>query len=117
MINKLFRFRILLKRRYWRWRALRSCGSHKGEIFCGGKTILTANTFLGNNPNFNGIIVKGRESVYFGDNFHSGFDCLIISENHNYEGSALPYDETFVTKNVYIGDNVWFGDKVTILGG
>lgn len=53
-----------------------------------------------------------------GDHFHSGRDCLIISQNHNYDaGNAIPYDDTFVYKDVMIEDNVWIGDRVIILGG
>lgn len=53
-----------------------------------------------------------------GDHFHSGRDCLIISPNHNYDaGNAIPYDDTFVYKDVMIEDNVWIGDRVIILGG
>lgn len=104
-------------RKYWQYKALKSCGSHQKEIFCGGKTVLTSNTILNHNPNFNGMMVKGRGKVIFGDNFHSGFDNLIITENHNYEGQTLPYDGTYIVKDVVIGDNVWFGDRVIVLGG
>jgi acetyltransferase-like isoleucine patch superfamily enzyme len=92
--------------------------SHKGELFVGGKTKLTRNTILNLNPNFNGMVVSGGGEVYFGDNFHSGDECLIITSFHNYDsGKKIPYDETYVNKNVIIGDNVWFGARVTVLGG
>ena len=41
---------------------------------------------------------------------------MIVSENHNYEGNKLPYDETFVKKEINIGDNVWFGNRVLVVG-
>jgi chloramphenicol O-acetyltransferase type B len=92
--------------------------SHKGEIFIGGKTKLSRNTILNRNPNFNGMIVNGGGKVVFGDNFHSGNDCLIITGIHNYDhGNSIPYDETYIEKDVFIGDNVWFGSRVTVLGG
>lgn len=72
---------------------------------------------LGRNNNFNGIKVKGKGTVRIGDNFHSGENCLIITEIHNYEGRKIPYDETYIIKSVEIEDNVWIGDNVTILGG
>ncbi|MEX3039026.1 acyltransferase, partial [Serratia fonticola] len=53
--------------------------------------------------------------VDIGDNFHSGSGCKIITQVHNYKGNALPYDNTYIIKNVKIGDNVWFGMDVTIL--
>lgn len=41
-----------------------------------------------------------------------------LSQNHNYDfGKAIPYDDTYIAKDVSIGDNVWLGDRVIILGG
>ena len=82
-----------------------------------GKTLLTRNTTLLNNVNFNGLIISGRGAVTIGNNFHSGKGCKIITQVHNYEGTKLPYDETIILKEVRIEDNVWLGDDVTILGG
>ncbi len=79
---------------------------------------VTSNTFLGNNVNFNGMKIGGSGIVTIGDNFHSGKDCLMISEIHNYDsGTAIPYDETFIAKKIIIEDNVWFGERVIVLGG
>jgi len=91
--------------------------SYKGSIFIGGKTKLTRFTELGNNVNFNGMVILGLGKVKIGDNFHSGAECLLITSNHNYEGEAIPYDSTHVVKNITIGDNVWFGSRVIVLGG
>jgi acetyltransferase-like isoleucine patch superfamily enzyme len=91
--------------------------SHKNEISVGGYTRLSRNTHLGKNPNFNGLVVNGIGKVVIGDNFHSGTGCLIITSIHNYDfGKKIPYDETHIEKPVTIMDNVWLGDKVTILG-
>ncbi len=75
------------------------------------------NVVLGDNVNFNGITIKGKGICTIGNNFHSGQDCLIILQNHNYEGTEIPYDSTNIIKNVVIEDNVWIGDRVIILGG
>ncbi len=81
------------------------------------KSSVTHNTFLGENVNFNGMRIIG-DRVVIGNNFHSGEDCMIIAQNHNYDhGKAIPYDETYITKDVRIGDNVWLGSRVIILGG
>lgn len=97
---------------------LRKVKIHQGELFLGPtKTILTRNTFLGKNPSFNGLIIQGKGEVHFGDNFHSGENCRIITDNHNYEGDAVPYDSTMISKNVHIGNNVWLCYGVTIIGG
>jgi acetyltransferase-like isoleucine patch superfamily enzyme len=91
---------------------------HEGDLYIGGHTSLTKNTILGNNPNFNGMKILGFGQVTFGDNFHSGPGCEIITSNHNYDnGSTIPYDDTFINKDIIIEDNVWFGNKVTVLGG
>lgn len=97
---------------------LRQVKKHKNEIFVGGKTRLSKGVTLGKNPNFNGMTVRGYGEVVFGDNFHSGIECLIITSNHNYDaGEAIPYDKTNINKNTVIGDNVWFGDRVIVLPG
>ena len=81
-------------------------------------TNLTNKTQLGDNVNFNGMRISGGGKVIIGDNFHSGTECLIMTQNHNYDnGSAIPYDDTYITRDVSIGDNVWLGSRVTILPG
>lgn len=117
-LNVLKLYRKLIKNFRSR-RVLKTVKSHKGEVFIGGGgTKLTRNTILNSNPNFNGMIIKGKGRVYFGNNFHSGENCLIITSIHNYDnGNAIPYDNTVIEKDVYIGDNVWLGDRVIILGG
>ena len=72
---------------------------------------------FGNNCNFNGMTVLGGGAVTFGDNFHSGECCRIITQNHNFDhGEAILYDSTYITKKVTIEDNVWLGDSVIIVG-
>ena len=77
----------------------------------------TRKTIIGDHCNFNGMRVMGGGTVTFGDYFHSGVECMIISQNHNYEGEMIPYDEKVVYKNVEIGECVWFGSRVTVTGG
>jgi len=75
------------------------------------------NTIIGDYVGFNGITIKGYGKVVFGNNFYSGSDCLIISSNHNYDhGKAIPFDGTQIKKEVIIEDNVWFGERVIVLG-
>ncbi len=101
-------------------KALKIVASHCNEIFISGgsyQTSLSRKTHLGKNPNFNGMTIKGHGEVFIGDNFHSGEGCLMLTTNHNYMGNALPYDSTNINKKIIIGDNVWFGDRVIVLGG
>lgn len=79
---------------------------------------VTGNTFVGNNVHFNGIRITGSGKVLIGDNFHSGSECLLITQVHNYDtGDAVPYDKTVISRNIQIGNNVWIGERVIILGG
>src|SRR5690606_19293732 len=48
---------------------------------------------------------------------HISRNVVIHTSNHNYKGSALPYDRTLVTKSVVVGDYVWIGMNVKILPG
>jgi acetyltransferase-like isoleucine patch superfamily enzyme len=42
----------------------------------------------------------------------------MLTSNHNYDrGEAIPYDDTYINKNIIIEDNVWLGNRVIILGG
>ena len=61
--------------------------------------------------------ILGNGKVEIGNYFHSGSGCEIITSFHNYEGIKIPYDDTFIDKDVIIGDCVWLGNNVTILGG
>ena len=94
-------------------RRAKSCGNN---LYIGGKCVFHANVYLGDNCNFNGMKILGRGTVRIGSNFHSGIECMIITENHNYQGTKLPYDETFIKKEINIGDNVWFGNRVLVVG-
>ena len=110
MIRKVLLFFPNLWYKILEKRTLRIVHSHQGELSIHGWTHLTPQTVLGKNPNFNGFNVIGKGKVVFGDNFHSGKDCMIITEYHK-------YDSTCITKDVTIGDNVWLGNRVIILGG
>ncbi|HFK7185066.1 acyltransferase [Serratia odorifera] len=80
-------------------------------------TLVNNKTRLGDNFNSNGLTIVGKGAVTVGDNFHCGFGCVLITENHNHNGNAIPYDNTYVIKDITIGDNVWLGINVIILPG
>ncbi|HHQ6556128.1 TPA: acyltransferase [Serratia fonticola] len=80
-------------------------------------TVVNNKTTLGNNFNSNGLKIIGTGSVKIGDNFHCGFGCVLITENHNHNGNAIPYDSTYIVKDIKIDDNVWLGINVIILPG
>ena len=96
--------------------AKRSLGSYGPGLYIGGKCKFNKNVEVGRNVSFNGMSVLGGGHVTIGDNFHSGIECMIITQNHNYEGTEIPYDSTFIYKTVVIKDNVWLGNRVLITG-
>ncbi|QSL92061.1 acyltransferase [Ectopseudomonas toyotomiensis] len=102
----------------YRYRVATRCRSHGAGLTVNFYSTVTATTVLGTNVNFNGMTIRGAGKVLIGDNFHSGQDCLILTDNHNYDcGTAIPYDSTVISRDVRIHDNVWLGDRVIILGG
>ncbi len=83
-----------------------------------GKSKVTKNTVLGDNVNFNGMQIVGGGNVNIGNNFHSGPECLMITQFHNYDsGQAIPYDNSYIYKDIVIEDNVWLGTRTIVLGG
>lgn len=118
-VIRFFRQHYLkLLRKYRVWRAKRQCDSHGDYVYVGGPTSLTKNTRLGNNVSFNGLVINGGGSVTIGDYFHSGPDCLFITQNHNFDGGThIPYDDSYVLKDITIENCVWLGSRVIVLGG
>lgn len=87
------------------------------NLHIGGKTVVNKNTYIGDYCSFNNLIISGEGKVIIGNYFHSGIECLIIAQNHNYEGEKIPYDETYIYKDIIIDDFVWLGSRVMILPG
>lgn len=43
---------------------------------------------------------------------------MMITHVHNYDhGEAIPYDATYLHKNIKIEDNVWLGNRIILMGG
>lgn len=103
-------------KKYYILRAKRQLGAYGKRLLVNGPSVFNSNVTVGNYCNFNGMRCLGNGKIYFGDYFHSGIECMVITQNHNYEGNMIPYDNTYVYKNVTIGDCVWFGNRVTVVG-
>lgn len=111
MIKRIFGFIYTKKIKY-------SCKTAGKNLKVNGYSTVTKNTVLGNYVNFNGIKIQGGGNVTIGDYFHSGSQCIIISQNHDYDnGRSIPYDDKYIYKDVTISDCVWIGTRVMILGG
>ena len=107
-----------IKKKFYQHRCESVAKSYGKDFKVNGESYVTPNTILGNNVNFNGMKIQGNGNVTIGDNFHSGIECMIITSIHNYDnGNAIPYDDTIISKDVVIEDNVWLGNRVTILPG
>jgi acetyltransferase-like isoleucine patch superfamily enzyme len=105
-------------RKFRIWRVKKQCASFSGRVQVGGHTAVTKNTFLGDNVNFNGLVINGGGKVTIGDHFHSGLDCLFITQNHNINGGThIPYDDSYMLKDIKIEECVWLGSRVIVLGG
>lgn len=89
------------------------------DFWCGGYSKVTQNTIIKNDVCFTGgLKIQGGGICKIGQHTHIGNDCLILTENHNYDnGKTIPYDEKFIYKDVNIGEFVWIGSKVIILPG
>jgi len=70
------------------------------------------NVHIGNNAHISGV-----GELYIGDNTHISRNLLILTDNHNYKGEYLPYDNNIIAKRVIIEKNVWIGMNVVILPG
>ncbi len=103
----------------WTQHNYETCAKVGKDLWCGGKTILTSNTHLGDYVCFNGCEIHGGGKVVIGSHFHSGVELLIIAQNHNYDrGEHIPYSpDDYIYKDIEIGDFVWIGSRVTILPG
>ena len=96
--------------------AMRSLGSYGANLKVNFPCVFNKNVEVGNNCYFNGFVVQGNGRLTIGDFFHSGTECMVITSNHNYEGTEIPYDSTNINKTIRIGDFVWFGNRVIITG-
>lgn len=103
---------------WYRSRRLRKTAIKCGKNpYVGGKCRFFADLYLGDNCNFNGMDIVGCGTVVIGNNFHSGEECMMVTRNHDYDtGNAIPYGTGFDYKTITIGDNVWLGNRVLIVG-
>lgn len=83
----------------------------------GGKSKFNAATYLGDYVSFNGIEVIGKGKFRVGSYCCFGKDIFVVTSNHNYESTEIPYDETNIAKDVEVGECCWIGSRVMILPG
>ena len=87
------------------------------DLHLHGPCLVTRTTSIGNGVSMGGVSIFGAGRCAIADHVHFGPEVLILTQNHDYEGDALPYDKSFVLKDVVIGEAAWIGARVTLLPG
>lgn len=114
----IVRIRQGFSRKYYPIRIRKTAALCGRNLYCGAKSFVTKNTFLGDNVNFNGMSILGSGKVTIGSYFHSGKNCQIITSFHDYDNDFyIPYGFNYINKDVTIEECVWLGNNVIILGG
>jgi acetyltransferase-like isoleucine patch superfamily enzyme len=119
-MQKFFRF---LRRGFYiiKSRILKSSfGSCGQDLYIGPKVAIRGykKITIGENVRIlRGCNIVGNGGLTIGDNVRFAPESVVLTRNHNYESQALPYDNTYISKSVVIGNNVWIGTRVIILPG
>lgn len=73
---------------------------------------------IGNNVHIgDNTVFRAEGGLIIGDNTHVGPNVTILTTNHEYEGTALPYDHRHRYRPVTIGRNVWIGMNANVVPG
>ena len=101
----------------------RFCGKLMLE-YCGKKVNIERNALFSQKVSlgdYSGIGVNAK--IYgrcvIGDHVMMGEDCTVITRNHKHSRTDIPMMEQGFQeeKTVYIGNDVWIGDRVILLPG
>ena len=102
--------------RYWCAKQyLKECGEN---VTIEKNAVISTRCSIGNNSGIGENAYIGI-TVSIGNDVMMGADCLILTRNHNFDDITIPMrlqgyaDE----KPVEIGNDVWIGSRVIILGG
>lgn len=80
--------------------------------------IHTAKLRIGNNVSIGrGSFISAKGGLTIGNNVLIAFDCVILTEKHNYGKKLIIWESGFTTAPVSIGDNVLIGTKAIIMPG
>ena len=107
----------LRRQRFFTKIVKKQVGKFGSDFKVNGMCRLNNSVIIKNNVNLNGMNVQGNGQVIIGNNFHSGKEILLITQNHNWKNAKkIPYDDEYILTNITIEDNVWLGSRVTIVG-
>ena len=82
-----------------------------------GPCVVTKTTYIGDFVSMGGVEAHGGGKFVIGNHVHFGPEVLVLTQNHEHHGDALPYSHTFVLKDVVVDDCAWIGARVTLLPG
>lgn len=117
LFSKLWLARNFFQKWWFTLRAKRMLGGYGEGLEVNKRCLFSRQTIVKDYCCFNGMKILGGGKVHIGSYFHSGTECMLITENHNYEGNQIPYDSTYIYKDITIEDFVWIGNRVIIMGG
>ncbi len=83
----------------------------------GGNAYVTKQTIIHENVHLGNIRVLGPSKFEIGSYCAVGEDLLVLTGNHNYLGNMIPFDDTWIDKDVVVEDACWIGARVTLLPG
>ncbi|HJM44385.1 MAG TPA: acyltransferase [Candidatus Poseidoniaceae archaeon] len=107
----------LRRQRFFTKIVKKQVGKFGSDFKVNGMCRLNKSVIIKNNVNLNGMNVQGNGQVIIGNNFHSGKEILLITQNHNWKNAKkIPYDDEYILTKITIEDNVWLGSRVTIVG-
>lgn len=94
---------------------LRSCGK---QVNIEQKARFSSRVSLGDYSGI-GVNAKIYGTCTIGSHVMMGEDCTVITRNHCHDRTDIPMMEQGFEEEqpVYIGNDVWIGDRVTILAG
>ena len=93
------------------------CEKH-GKVLIRRYSTVNKGTVIGDQVAIGGIHIVGKGKCTIGNYVHTGTDCQILTDYHNYDkGELIPYDHSWVVEDVSVGDFVWLGNNVIILAG
>ena len=93
------------------------CEKH-GKVLIRRYSTVNKGTVIGDQVAIGGIHIVGKGKCTIGNYVHTGTDCQILTDYHNYDkGELIPYDHSWVVEDVTLGDFVWLGNNVIILAG
>ena len=93
------------------------CEKH-GKVLIRPYSTVNKGTVIGDQVAIGGIHIVGKGKCTIGNYVHTGTDCQILTDYHNYDkGELIPYDHSWVVEDVSVGDFVWLGNNVIILAG